>query len=56
MGEQYRFRTIIRTPVFSQGQLYVALSRFTLFDRISFFLPDGGTDSNTYIFYLEVLI
>ena len=44
------------TPVFSHGQLYVALSRCTSFDRISVILPDGAIDSTTNIVYPEVLI
>ena len=46
----------LRTPVFSHGQLYVALSRCTSFDRISVLLPDGEEDSTTNIVYPEVLI
>ena len=38
------------------GQLYVALSRCTSFDRISVLLPDGEEDSTTNIVYPEVLI
>ena len=46
----------LRNPVFSHGQLYVALSRCTSFDCISVLLPDCSVDSTTNIVYPEVLI
>ena len=46
----------LRNPVFSHGQLYVALSRCTSFDRISVLLHDCSADSTTNIVYPEVLI
>ena len=46
----------LHNPVFSYGQLYIALSRCTSFDRISVLLYDSSTDSTTNIVYPEVLI
>jgi hypothetical protein len=46
----------LRTPVFIHGQLYVALSRCTSFDRITVLLPEEETDSTTNIVYPEVLL
>ncbi|XP_028111668.1 uncharacterized protein LOC114309976 [Camellia sinensis] len=41
----------LRTPVFSHGKLYVALSRCTFFDHISVLLPNDEPDSTTNIVY-----
>ncbi|KAL5697342.1 hypothetical protein ACHQM5_030793 [Ranunculus cassubicifolius] len=46
----------LRTPVFSHGQLYVALSRCTSSKRISVILPPDATNSTTNVVYPEVLI
>ncbi|KAL5718706.1 hypothetical protein ACHQM5_011583 [Ranunculus cassubicifolius] len=46
----------LRTPVFSHGQLYVALSRCTSSKRISVILPEHSTNSTTNIVYPEVLL
>ena len=46
----------LRTPVFSHGQLYVALSRCTNSDRLSVLLPEDGVDTTTNIVYPEVLL
>ena len=46
----------LRTPVFSHGQLYVALSRCTSFDRISVLLSSDKPDNTTNIVYPEVLL
>ena len=56
-GQSVNFVGIdLRIPVFSHGQLYMALSRCTSFDRISVLLPDGEIDSTTNIVYSKVLI
>ncbi|KAG5543980.1 hypothetical protein RHGRI_016660 [Rhododendron griersonianum] len=55
-GQSVKFVGVdLRTPVFSHGQLYVALS-CTSFDRITVLLPEEETDSTTNIVYPEVLL
>ncbi|KAL5699739.1 DNA helicase [Ranunculus cassubicifolius] len=46
----------MRTPVFSHGQLYVALSRCTSSKRISVILPPDTPNSTTNVVYPEVLL
>lgn len=56
-GQSVKFVGVdLRTPVFSHGQLYVALSRCTSFDRVSVLLPNNELDSTTNIVYPEVLL
>ncbi|XP_052171592.1 uncharacterized protein LOC127787570 [Diospyros lotus] len=56
-GQSVKFVGVdLRIPVFSHGQLYVALSRCTSFDRISILLPKDCLDSTTNIVYSEVLL
>ncbi|KAL7202229.1 hypothetical protein ACSBR1_033826 [Camellia fascicularis] len=46
----------LHISVFSHGQLCVALSRYTSFDRISILLPKDEPDSTTNIVYPEILL
>lgn len=46
----------LRTPVFSHGQLYVALSRCTSSNRVSVLLPQDEPNSTTNVVYPEVLL
>lgn len=56
-GQSVKFVGLdLRTPVFSHGQLYVALSRCTSSGRISLLLPPDNVDSTTNIVYPEVLL
>ncbi|KAG5529311.1 hypothetical protein RHGRI_029871 [Rhododendron griersonianum] len=56
-GQSVKFVGIdLRILVFSHGQLYVALSRCTLFDRISVLLPKDEMNTTTNIVYPEVLL
>lgn len=45
----------LHIPVFSHGQLYVALSRATSSGRVCVLLPDGHTATPNVV-YLEVLL
>ncbi|XP_058211601.1 uncharacterized protein LOC131323775 [Rhododendron vialii] len=56
-GQSVNFVGIdLRTPVFSHGQLYVALSRCTFGDRTSVLLSNDTSRSTTNIVYPEVLL
>ncbi|KAG5533996.1 hypothetical protein RHGRI_028003 [Rhododendron griersonianum] len=56
-GQSVNFVGIdLRTPVFSHGQLYVALSRCTSGDRTSVLLSNDASHSTTNIVYPEVLL
>lgn len=56
-GQSVKFVGLdLRTPVFSHGQLYMALSRCTSSDRINILLPPEDTITTTNIVYPEVLL
>ena len=56
-GQSVKFVGVdMRTPVFSHGHLYVALSRCTSSERISVILPKGEFNCTTNIVYPEVLL
>jgi hypothetical protein len=57
-GQSVKFVGLdLRIPVFSHGQLYVALSRATTEQRIKVLLPDNATtDETTNVVYPEVLL
>ena len=48
-----RVGVYLRAPVFTHGQLYVAMSRVGSSDNIEIYLPDG--DSTRNVVYREVL-
>ncbi|KAF7116098.1 hypothetical protein RHSIM_RhsimUnG0039000 [Rhododendron simsii] len=54
-GQSVKFIGVdLRTSLFSYGQLFVALSRCTSFDRIFVFLPEEEIDFTTNIVYPDV--
>ena len=56
-GQSVKFVGVdLRTPVFSYGHLYVALSRCTSSERISVILPEGEYNCTTNIVYPEGLL
>ncbi|KAG5549497.1 hypothetical protein RHGRI_014734 [Rhododendron griersonianum] len=56
-GQSINFVGIdLRTPVFSHGQLYVALTRCRSNDRTSILLSNDASRSTTNIVYPEVLL
>ena len=56
-GQSVKFVGVdLRTPVFSHGHLYVALSRCTSSDRLHVLLPEDGSNCTTNIVYPEILL
>ncbi|XP_058202832.1 uncharacterized protein LOC131317291 [Rhododendron vialii] len=56
-GQSVKFIGLdLRTPMFSHGQLYVALCRCTSFDHISILLPEDKTDTTTNVVYPKILL
>lgn len=56
-GQSVKFVGVdLRTPVFSHGQFYVALSRCTSFDLVSILLPMDNANSTVNVVYPEVLL
>ncbi|KAG5548999.1 hypothetical protein RHGRI_014395 [Rhododendron griersonianum] len=52
-GQSVKFEGVdLRTPMFSYGQLYVALSRCISFDRISVLFSKDELDSTTNIVFI----
>ena len=55
-GQSVKFVGVdLRTPVFSHGHLYVALSRCMSFDRVSVLLPPESNNTKNIV-YPEVLL
>jgi ATP-dependent DNA helicase PIF1 len=57
-GQSVKFVGLdLQVPVFSHGELYVALSRATSGQRVKILLPDTATELKTiYVVYPEVLL